>query len=62
MNTFLEAAVRRCSSKIGALKVLQYCKLKRDFKAGVFLGILPSFYEQLFYITPPVAASAFFQK
>ena len=32
--------------------------MKRDSNAGVFLWILPNFYEQLFYRTPPLAASA----
>ena len=32
--------------------------LKRDSNLGVFFGILQNFYEQLFYRTPPLAASA----
>ena len=61
MNIFSEAVVRRCSSTQVLLKILQYSELKTDFNTDVFLWILQSFYEQLFYRTPPVAASAFFQ-
>ena len=32
--------------------------LKRDSNTGVFLWMLRNFYEQLFYRTPPLAASA----
>ena len=61
MNIFSEAVVRRCSSTQVLLKILQYSELKTDFNTDVFLWRLQSFYEQLFYRTPPVAASAFFQ-
>ena len=37
MNTFLEAAVRRSSSKQVLLKISQYPELKRDTNAGAFL-------------------------
>ena len=48
-----EAAVCRCSSKQVLLKAQAQrpaTLLKRDFNKGVFLWILPNFYEQLFFL------------
>ena len=45
--------------KIDVLKIWKRSTLlKRDCDTGVFPGILRNFYEQLFYRTPPLAASA----
>ena len=65
-----KAAVRRCSSEKVFLKISQYSQentcvgvsfliklLKRDSNTGVFLRILRTFKEQLFYRTLPLAAS-----
>ena len=40
INTFLEPAVSRCSSKQVLLKFLQHSELKRDSDAGILLFVL----------------------
>ena len=62
-NTFSEATVRRCFSKQLFLKISQYFELKRDSNRGVFSVNTANFLTTIFfYRTPPLAASAFFQK
>ena len=39
MNTFLEAAERRCSSKSVLLKILQYSELK-SYNANILIDFL----------------------
>ena len=47
MNTFSEAAVRRCSSKV-LLKTLQYSELKRDSNTGVLFEYFEVFKNSFF--------------